>query len=56
MNSNDAYAVLSNMDEKTKQYFDSLPGYIKETIMQTGVEITTQDELRQLAEKIEKNK
>ncbi|NMA79167.1 MAG: hypothetical protein GX967_00820 [Clostridiales bacterium] len=56
MNSNDAYAILSNMDEKTKQYFDSLPGYVKETIMQTGVEIKSQDELRQLAENIENNK
>lgn len=56
MNSNDAYAVLSNMDEKTKQYFDSLPGYVKETIMQTGVDITTQDQLRNLAENIIKNK
>lgn len=33
-----------------KDYFDSLPDFVKETIMQSGVEIESESHLRQLAD------
>ncbi len=37
-----------------KQYFDSLPAFIQETVMQSGVQIETEEQLRQCAEKLMK--
>ena len=37
------------------KYFKSLPTYIQETIMQSGTEINSEEELRQYAENLMRN-
>lgn len=39
-------------DPQMKQYFDSLPAYVQENIMQTGVELCNMDQLRSCAENL----
>lgn len=41
-------------DEAMKQYFDSLPAYVQETIAQVGPKLATLEELRDCAEKLMK--
>ena len=43
-------------DPTIKQYFDSLPPFIQETIMQSGVRIESAEQLKACAEKIIKKK
>lgn len=39
-------------DEKMKQYFDGLPAFVQENIMQTSVPFNTYDELVRCADNI----
>ena len=41
-------------DEAMKQYFDALPPFVQENIMQCNPKIQTMDELRTCAEKLMK--
>lgn len=43
-------------DPTIKQYFDSLPPFIQETILQSGVRIESAEQLKACAEKIIDNK
>lgn len=39
-------------DPQMQQYFSSLPMYVQETIKQSAVKITTENELRKFAENL----
>lgn len=53
--SNNCYASNPLMeDPKLKQCFMSLPAYIQESITQSGIEIKSEEHLRQIAQNFEK--
>lgn len=47
-------ALNSNCDEKARSYFASLPKNIQETIMQTGISFSSEEELKQIYEQLAK--
>mgnify|MGYP001454036872 CR=1 FL=1 len=48
---NSGCCPFENKPEMQK-YFDSLPAYVQENIMQTGVEITSLDQLHKCADNL----
>ena len=54
--SQNCYATNPLMeDPKLKECFTSLPPYIQESILQSGVEIKSEEHLRQIAQNFQKN-
>lgn len=43
------------LDLQNSQCFDSLPAFLQESIMQSGMEFETEEELRQFAQKYNVN-
>lgn len=46
--------MKSNFNGELKEYFDSLPKFVQETIMQTNAQILTKKDLESIANKITK--
>ncbi len=44
----------TSWDSKTRAYFDSLPKLLQESIMQSGVRIQSEADLRSLSEQLSK--
>lgn len=42
-------------DESTREYFESLPTSVQETIIQSGVEIKSKEHLQELADNYSQN-
>lgn len=43
---------LQGADVQGQQYFASLPAYIQESILQSGVKLQTEEEIRQFVENL----
>lgn len=47
--------MIKNCNQETRQYFDSLPAMLQENIMQSGVEITSKQDLENYVKNLLQN-
>jgi len=43
---------VSKFNEETREYFETLPIFVKESVMQSGLEINSREELEKCAKSV----